>query len=389
MTGGGSGGHITPILAVAHEIKQLRPDTQLIYIGQRGDAFGKIVAENELIDKVYTVSAGKFRRYHGEGLKQLLDVRTMVLNVRDSFRVLVGLWQSYRLLGRVRPDAIFCKGSFVGVPVGLAAALRHVPYLTHDSDAIPGLANRIIAHWAAKHAVALEPSLYPYPTEKTTDVGVPVAPEYRLVNAAEQARLRREIGMGEHGLVLLVTGGGLGAARLNHATVLAAPELLRTFPNLAIIHTAGKKHEAVVSEAYDACLGPTERNRVHVIGYTTELYKYSGAADVVVARGGATNFAELAAQAKACIIVPNPLLTGGHQLKNAVAYEKQGAIINIDETALQNNHELLTNAALKLLRHPERRNQLGKQLHTFARASSAKDLARLLIELGGVGHGAI
>lgn len=382
MTGGGSGGHITPILAVAHELKQLQPDVRLIYIGQKGDAFGEIVAGHELIDEVYTVSAGKFRRYHGEGLKQLLDVRTMYLNLRDGLRVVVGLWQSYRLLGRVQPDVVFCKGGFVGVPVGLAAALRHVSYMTHDSDAIPGLANRIIARWAARHTVALDPSLYPYPAEKTTDVGVPVAPEYRRIDAKEQMSLRAEIGLAHYGQILLITGGGLGAARLNYAAVLAVPELLREFPKLAVIHTAGKKHEKVVSEAYDACLDAAMRGRVRVVGYTGELYKYSGAADVVVARGGATNFAELAAQAKACIIVPNPLLTGGHQLKNAVAYEQQGAIINLDETALQQNHELLTGAVTKLLRDPAERLRLSEQLHLFARADSAKELAKLLIELG-------
>lgn len=384
MTGGGSGGHITPILAVAHELKKQQPETKLIYIGQKGDAFGEVVATDALVDEAYTISAGKFRRYHGEGLTQLLDLRTMALNLRDGFRVLVGLWQSYRLLGRIQPDVMFCKGGFVGVPVGLAAAFWHIPYLTHDSDAIPGLANRIIARWAAKHAVALDPSLYPYPTIKTTDVGVPVSPEYRLVTAKEQARLRQEIGLGTFEQVLLITGGGLGAARLNHATVLAAPSLLKQFPRLAIVHTTGRNHEIAVSEAYDASLLPRERKRVRVIGYTTELYKYSGAADLVIARGGATNFAELAAQAKACIIVPNPLLTGGHQLKNAAAYEQKGAVMIVDELALQQNYELLSSAAARLLRDPAKRAQLSKRLHTFAQPNSAKELAAMLLELGGV-----
>ena len=382
MTGGGSGGHITPILAVAHEIKQLHPDTHIMYIGQRGDVFGKIVAESTLIDETHTVSAGKFRRYHGEGLRQLLDIRTFALNIRDGFRVIAGLWQSYRLLSQLRPDIIFCKGGFVGVPVGLAAAYLHIPYMTHDSDAIPGLANRIIARWAVKHAVALDPSLYAYPVVKTINVGVPVAEQYQLVDAVEQAHLRTEVGLSEYDEVVLVTGGGLGAARLNHAAVRAAPELLRRFPRLAIVHTTGRQHEAVITEAYEASLKSAELRRVHVIGYTTELYKYSGAADVVVARGGATNLAELASQAKACVIVPNPLLTGGHQLKNAIAYEQKGAIISIDENQLRDNHELLLSAVERLLDNPKLRVQLGSKLHTFARNDSASILATMLFDLG-------
>lgn len=389
MTGGGSGGHITPILAVAHELKKTHPDTHIIYIGQRGDAFGQIVADNELIDETHIVSAGKLRRYHGEGLRQLLDIRTLVLNIRDGFRVIAGLWQSYRLLSSLKPDVIFCKGGFVGVPVGLAAAYLHIPYITHDSDAIPGLANRIISRWAAKHAVALEPSLYPYPAEKTVNVGVPVASQYRLVDANEQKRLRAEIGLSGYKQVVLVTGGGLGAARLNHAVVKAAPELLRRFPRLAIVHTTGKQHEQVVTEAYKASLQPTDLSRIRVIGYTKELYKYSGAADIVVARGGATNLAELATQAKACIIVPNPLLTGGHQLKNAVAYEQKGAIVSIDEKKLQDNHELLLTALERLLDDPEQQKHLSNQLHAFARDDSVRDLAALLIETGKENGGTV
>ena len=381
MTGGGSGGHITPILAVADEIKKAHPDSKIIYIGQKGDTFADIVAENMLIDEVRSVSAGKFRRYNGEGLRQLLDFKTIWLNVRDAFRVIKGFWECNKLLSTIKPDVVFCKGGFVGVPVGLAAARLKIPYLTHDSDAIPGLANRIISRWAAKHAVALDPELYPYPQHKTVNVGVPVSSRYVKISFAEQQKLKAIAGFDSFKQVLLVTGGGLGAARLNHAAVQAMPKLLKKYPDLAVIHTAGQKLEAVVKEAYDACLAPEQRQRVHVYGYTTDLATFSGMADVVVARGGATNIAELAAQGKACIIVPNPLLTGGHQLKNAIAYEEKGAIINLDEMKLKDNFEILLKSIERLLDDKERRRDLSEKLHSFARPDSAKELAALCFEV--------
>jgi UDP-N-acetylglucosamine--N-acetylmuramyl-(pentapeptide) pyrophosphoryl-undecaprenol N-acetylglucosamine transferase len=379
MTGGGSGGHITPILAVAHELKAIQPDATITYIGQKGDRFGEVVAAHELIDEVYTISAGKFRRYHGEGIGQLLDFKTVWLNLRDMFRVLTGCVQAWRLLGRLHPDAVFCKGGFVGVPVGFAAALRRVPYITHDSDAIPGLANRIISRWAAGHAVALDPKLYPYPAKKTKNVGVPVASVYTVVTPERQAAARKSLKLSEYKQIILITGGGLGAARLNHASVLAVPKLLETYPGLVVVHTTGAAHETAVAEAYDAVLPSAARKRVFVIGYTTELYAYSAAADVVVARGGATNFAELAAQAKPCIIVPNPLLAGGHQLKNAAAYEAKRAVITIDETKLTNNHELLVNALTRLLDSPDRRKELSERIAAFARPDAAKELAQFIL----------
>src|SRR3990167_7210097 len=125
LTGGGSGGHITPLLAVADELKKQRPNLTLVYIGQRGDKLADIPAKHHSIDKVYTVRAGKFRRYHGEGWRQLLDLLTFGKNVRDFFLVLIGLWQSYWILKKLKPVALFVKGGYVGVPVGLAAAWLH------------------------------------------------------------------------------------------------------------------------------------------------------------------------------------------------------------------------------------------------------------------------
>src|SRR5207253_4160634 len=115
------------------------------------------------------------------GWKNLIDIPMMLKNLRDAFRVVIGMWQSYRLLKKLKPSVIFIKGGFVGVPVGLAAAKRKIPYVTHDSDVLPGLANHIIARWASAHAVAMPKQLYHYPQDKTYTVGVPVSGEYREV----------------------------------------------------------------------------------------------------------------------------------------------------------------------------------------------------------------
>src|SRR5438046_1939033 len=130
LTGGGSGGHITPILAVAVELKRQRPNAHIVYVGQRGDLLGDIPQKHPAIDEVRTIWAGKFRRYHGEGWKQLLDVATLLRNLRDFFYVIIGFWQSRHLLKELQPAVIFIKGGFVGVPVGLAAATKHIPYIT-------------------------------------------------------------------------------------------------------------------------------------------------------------------------------------------------------------------------------------------------------------------
>jgi UDP-N-acetylglucosamine--N-acetylmuramyl-(pentapeptide) pyrophosphoryl-undecaprenol N-acetylglucosamine transferase len=250
LTGAGSGGHITPILAVATEIKRLQPDAKLIYIGQTGDKLGDIPARHPAIDEVYTIRAGKFRRYHGEGLKQLLDLPTMLLNLRDAVYVAIGLYQSWRLLRELRPGVIFIKGGFVGVPIGLSAAALRIPYITHDSDAIPGLANRIISRWARKHAVALPPETYNYPSNKTIMTGIPLRKDFVPVTEKLQQHYRTQLKLPAKAKILLVIGGGLGAQRINEAVASAVPHLLREFPDLYIVHGVGRANDAGMLAGY-------------------------------------------------------------------------------------------------------------------------------------------
>jgi UDP-N-acetylglucosamine--N-acetylmuramyl-(pentapeptide) pyrophosphoryl-undecaprenol N-acetylglucosamine transferase len=380
VTGGGSGGHITPLLAVAHELKEQRTDLEITYIGQKGDGLADIPAGDSNIDAVCLVHAGKFRRYHGEGLKQLLDIPTMLKNLRDGVLVFAGLWECFFLLRKVRPEVIFIKGGFVGVPVGLAAAMLRIPYVTHDSDAMPGLANRIIAPWAALHTVALPKEIYSYPAANTVTVGVPLSHHYRPYSAAEAKEAKEQITGQPTGKMLLVTGGGLGARRINDAVAVCAEELLDRYSDLTIVQIAGRNQEAKLRQRYRQKLSAAYQKRIIVKGYITNLYTYSGAADVVIARAGATFIAEFAAQKKACIVIPNPLLTGGHQLKNAQVLADRAAIKLLPEDKLKQDQHALMPPLVDLLDNPVRARRLGETLGSLSEPDSAKRLAMLLLE---------
>lgn len=363
-------------------MKQLRPDLHITYIGQTGDQLGDIPEQSEDIDRVVNVRAGKFRRYHGEGWRQLLDFSTLFKNLRDAFWLLVGTWQSFWLLGKLRPAVIFTRGSYVSVPVCWAAALRGIPYITHDSDAIPGLANRIIAPWAKIHAVALPKEVYSaYPADKIMTVGVPVSRNFGKVTSAQAAAWREQLGLEQDSKVLLVTGGGNGADRLNKAVIACAPELLQRYPDLIIVHLTGRHLEADARRRYKQVLNPEEFERVVIKGFVTNLYQYSGAADVVVARAGGTSMAEFAVQAKACVIVPNPQLTGGHQPKNAKVLADRKAIRMVSEANLRNDPRALMPALTDLFDHPGKAKLLGAKLSALAQPNAAHLLAELLLEL--------
>jgi UDP-N-acetylglucosamine--N-acetylmuramyl-(pentapeptide) pyrophosphoryl-undecaprenol N-acetylglucosamine transferase len=368
------------VLAVADALKQIDPSIKVVYIGQSGDGLSDVPAADPNIDRAESIPAGKLRRYHGEGLRQLLDLKTMWLNFRDIFRTISGFFEAISLLREYKPACVFIKGGFVGVPVGLAAALLRIPYVTHDSDAIPGLANRIVAPWAKYHAVALPKELYAYESHRTFTVGVPTHNEYHLVTESDQLKYKKQLGLAADAKVLLVTGGGLGAQRLNQAVVAITRELLTAIPTLVIFHTVGRANEEATNALYAQKISQEEQGRVHVLGYTTELYKYGGAADLIVMRAGATAIAEFAVQGKACVIVPNPFLTGGHQLKNAEALRDSRAVAIIDDDAMANDLPLLVSTISGLLEDDVARKEMGSNLRQFAHPDAAVELAELVLK---------
>ena len=380
LTGAGSGGHITPILAIAEELKRRQPNAKLIYIGQTGDKLGDIPANNSNIDQVFTVRAGKFRRYHGEGLKQLLDIATLFKNIRDFFYVLIGLVQSRRLLKKIQPNIIFVKGGFVGVPVGLAAAQLRIPYITHDSDALPGLANRIISRWAKLHAVALPEEIYKYPSNKTVTTGIPLQAEFKPVNSELKRKYREELKLPADAKVLFIIGGGLGSQNINNAVADAVPHLLSEFSDLRVIHATGRANQTEVNKKYSDTLSATAQTRLLVKDYIEDVYRYSGAADIVITRAGATNLAEFALQGKACIVIPSPFLTGGHQLKNAKYLADRKAALVIDEKQLTDDPHRLAKQVSALLKNAQLRKEMGHELSNFAKPKATSELAQLILD---------
>jgi UDP-N-acetylglucosamine--N-acetylmuramyl-(pentapeptide) pyrophosphoryl-undecaprenol N-acetylglucosamine transferase len=375
LTGGGTGGHITPILAVAHELKQLQPDAQLVYVGERHGKFAHILEGNTDIDHTQTIYAGKFRRYYGESwLRRFVDVQTLLLNIRDAVYLVLGLLQSLYLMRKLKPDVVFLKGGFVGVPMGLAAAFWHIPFVTHDSDSLPGLANRLVARWARYHATGMPPEFYQYPKDSMRYTGVLVSEDYQPMTAARQGEYKQQLHFPPDAPLLVLTGGSLGAGTINTGFRTIAEQLLQEYPQVRVVHQVGKGKAGVYSNF--------DNDRLAVLEFMKPMHVYMSAADVVITRAGATTLAELGILGKAAIVVPNPLLTGGHQLTNAKYLTDEDAVLVIDEGALQTDPTVLYRAIKQLLDNPARRQELGQNLQKLSIPDAAKQLAMLLLETG-------
>lgn len=382
LVGGGSGGHITPLLAVAKSLKKRLPNSNVLYVGHLGDKLSDVARDAEVFDETYYVRAGKLRRYHQEGWKQLLNLPELFKNIRDGFYFVIGIWQSYWLLRKLRPDVIFIKGGFVGVPIGLAAARLKIPFITHDSDAIPGLANRMIQRWAKAHAVAMSPQIYNYPLSKTHHTGIPVRKEYQFVTSKLQEHYKSELSFEAADPVVCVNGGGLGAKIINQAVIEILPKLVDEYPNIGVLHVCGRSHVQEIYASYQTLAAKHNLKHYRVEGFVSDAHKYSGAADVVICRAGATSLAEYAVQGKACVIIPNPRLTGGHQLKNAQVLTGQGAASIVEEGDLwQNDAQELFLAITKLLQSKDLSLSYGRALRQTAVPDATERIVQLIIDI--------
>lgn len=375
LTGGGTGGHITPLLAVAHELKKQDPSCHIIYIGERNGKYASLTNDSNHIDETYSIYAGKFRRYHGESwFQRLFALQTNLLNLRDLFLFLFGTIQSIVLVKKLKADVILLKGGFVGVPIGLAAALWRQRFVTHDSDIVPGLANRLVARWALYHATGMPPEYYGYPKENIKYVGVLVGENYQPVSTIEQQHFKKTIGIPQEATLLLVTGGSGGAAAINSAVRTILPNLMDMFSDLYVVHQVGIGKGGV----YDGY----SHDRLQVHELLKPMHAYTGASDAVITRAGANTMAELGVQGKPCIVIPNPLLTGGHQLKNAEVWAEQEAALIIDEDSLGKDGRLLLEAVSRLLNDSDLSQKLGNNLQALTVTDAAAKLAELLLAAG-------
>lgn len=379
--GGGSGGHITPLLAVARELKALDPSIKLIGVCEKDAKFLHLFDDEPTIDAVHEIRAGKYRRYAGlTRLQRMLNVRTFAKNARDVGRVVKGYTEARKLLKSLRPDGILIKGGFVGVPVGLAASHLGIPFITHDSDSTPGLANRIIAKWAAKHATGMPAEYYSYPSGSMVYTGVPVAADFNHVNAKQQAIYRAEVGLRDCKQVVMVIGGSQGGQQLNEDIVNSIGRLMQLHHDLGLVHIVGAAHEAEMQHRYKQELLADEHRRIVIKSFVPDVFRYTGAADLVVSRASATVVAELAVQGKATILVPG-LLADDHQAANSRHLAEAGRVLQV----AYGDREGLATGIDKLLSDNKRRGNLAASLHELAKPHAAKDLAQLLITEFGVG----
>jgi UDP-N-acetylglucosamine--N-acetylmuramyl-(pentapeptide) pyrophosphoryl-undecaprenol N-acetylglucosamine transferase len=323
FTGGGTGGHFYPLIAVAEAVGEIVAERHLVapklyYFGP--DAYDKEALFRSNITYI-RIDAGKMRRYFS------------LQNVIDVFHTIFGFFDAIFELFRVYPDVVISKGGYGSVPVVLAAALIGIPIIVHESDAKPGRANVLASRFAYRIGVAFDSAAHAFPEKARAKIALIGIPVRREVAKVEREGARQELGLDDVPTVLIL-GGSSGSRRINETVLGALPELV-AFAN--VIHQTGKnEYDAVKTTASAALAGAEHAARYHPFPFLNaeSMRRAAGAADVVVSRAGASAIAELSMWQRPGILIPIPEAVSHDQRTNAYTYARTGAATVLEEENL-------------------------------------------------------
>ncbi|HXT71417.1 MAG TPA: undecaprenyldiphospho-muramoylpentapeptide beta-N-acetylglucosaminyltransferase [Vicinamibacterales bacterium] len=360
IAGGGTGGHLYPGIAVAREILRRDPKASVSFAGTARGLETRIVPKEGFeLDLI-----------RAAGLKG----KSMASRLRGALLVPAGLVDAWRLLTRRRPDIVIGVGGYSSGPVVMTAALRRIPTLVLEQNAVPGLTNRLLAPWVRAAAVNFSQTLS-YFGRRGFVAGNPVREEFfqsSEFEARSPTSSNRRV---------LILGGSQGAHAINVAMVAAAARLVASIPGLEVVHQTGERDLAAVRQGYERG-GVSARAEPFFDAVAREM----NAADLVICRAGATTLAELAASGTPAVLIPFPAATDDHQKKNAQVLANAGAAVLIEEKSL--SPETLSGEALAILSQDARRQAMGAAMKNFARLDAAARITDRVFGLTGRTEGA-
>jgi UDP-N-acetylglucosamine--N-acetylmuramyl-(pentapeptide) pyrophosphoryl-undecaprenol N-acetylglucosamine transferase len=366
FTGGGTGGHFYPIIAVAERVNQIIDKDKIIgaklyYISD--DPYDKeMLFENGLIYE--EIKAGKMRTY------------SSVKNFTDLFKIFFGTINAIYKLFSIYPDVVFGKGGYGSFPTIFAARILHIPVVIHESDSAPGRVNKWAGHFAKRIALSFKEAADYFPKKNVAWTGQPMRVEIehpaQREKALEYFKLESELP------VIFILGGSQGAEIINNTVLDALPRLIKNFQ---IIHQTGiKNFKSVVGRSEVILASSNERARYMPISYLNPLAMKmaSGAATVIVSRAGSTLF-EIASWGVPSILIPFTNSNADHSRKNAFNYAHTGACNVIEEANMTSN--ILSSEIERIVDDKNIWNKMAQSAKAFNKPDAAYKIARELVDM--------
>lgn len=328
LSGGGTGGHVYPAIAIANKIKEEHPEAEIVFVGTEKGIESEIVPKYGYELKTVTV----------QGFKRKIDFD----NVKRVFKLFKGLEESRRVVKKFKPDVVIGTGGYVSGPVLFNAAMSKIPTVVHEQNSFPGVTNKILAKMVTTVLTSFEDSHERFPEgtrEKLVLTGNPVRKE---ILVARKGISRKKIGIAEDKKMVLCYGGSGGSEEINEAMKLVIKNMVKD--DVAFIFATGKYYyEEFMKSIEGISLKPYQK----VVPYLEDMANALAASDLVIGSAGAISLAEITALGKPSIIIPKAYTAENHQEYNARSIEEKGAGIAILEKNL--TPESLNNAVFKLL----------------------------------------
>ena len=361
FVGGASGGHFYPLIAVAHELQQSQNNPELLYFGP--SPYDKDVLARYDIRYVWC-PAGKLRLYFS------------IQNFFDFFRNFIGVIVAVVRLYIIYPDVIFSKGGYTAVPILAAARFLRIPVVIHESDSVPGRANKIAKNFARYIAISYDDAAQFFPEEKTALIGIPLRPEIKEIPADPFS----ELGIPNDKPLIYVTGGSSGAERLNNIILRSLPKLL---PHYRIFHQTGATNVEEIRATTGTLLTDTGLEDSYYLSGSipaTTVSALMSASALVITRAGSTTLFEIAYHGKPSVVIPIPEDISRDQRSNAYAYARSGAATVIEEQNLTEN--LLLQEISTIITDQGKANTMAAAAKSMFLEGAAGKIATVLLAIG-------
>ncbi len=362
LTGGGTGGHIYPALAVGQALLEQQPQAKVLFVGTRSGMEADIVPR----------AGFKFATVESLGLDRKVSWRILLALVKVTH----GFFQAWHVISDFKPQVVLGTGGYVCAPVVLAAALKKVPVILHEQNAYPGLTNRLLARWA-KAVLLTFPEAGPHFPKGVhiEHTGLPVRPEILRSTRAESAR---RLGLDPGVFTVLVFGGSRGARKINQAMV-AVLERFRDQQKIQILQATGRDgYDELQRDLESRGIQLDKSGNITIKPYIYNMEDALAAADLVVSRAGATTIAEITVLGLPAILIPYPFASENHQEFNARALVEKGAAVMILDRDL--NGRILADQIEHFWHETAMRRQMAAKSLGFGRPGALADITRRLMD---------
>ena len=364
LSGGGTGGHIYPALAIAESIKKRIPDAEIAFVGTPTGMENRLIPREGY--KVYHVDV--------RGFSRSLSFR----NIKAVYLALTSPNAAKKIIEEFKPDIVIGTGGYVCWPILVAASKMGVPSCVHESNAVPGATvKRLQKYCDVIFTNFAETGKYLLSAKKVMNVGNPVRDFVKY----DYASARKSLGVdGKYKHVILSFGGSLGAQRINDSMLSVFDSYLRNHPEILAVHSAGTRYYEDMTESAKR-LGLDKCENIKILEYVYDMPVQMAAADIVVTRAGAMTISEIALNRKAAIMIPSPNVTNNHQYKNAKVLADRGAGILIEESEIMN--EELENSIKRLLSDDALRRDMSAACSDIAHADVNDVIFNEIVSLTG------